>query len=195
MSSANGSQADAPKKPIRDRVLDAALRILGEQGLRALTHARIDQAAGLPRGSSSNYFRTRRALLEGVTQYLAQQEQADFASAAPVVQRDQAIEAFIGMLEAQAGQYRFRTIARYILFVGAGHDEELLAPLMQNRSGFEQWTNAILAALGAKQPVEATTFFMATMDGLLLHRLTIDPDLEFAPHVIRALDSCFQESH
>lgn len=195
MNADKSSQADTPKKAIRERVLDAALRILGEQGLRALTHARIDQAAGLPRGSTSNYFRTRRALLEGVTQYLARQEQADFASVTPVVQRDQAIEAFIGMLEAQAGHYGFRTLARYILFVGAGHDEELLAPLRQNRSGFEQWTSAILAALGAEQPVEATTFFMAIMDGLLLHRLTIDPELEFAPHVIRALDSCLQGSH
>lgn len=66
---------------------------------------------------------------------------------------------------------------------------------MQNRAGFEQWTKTILAVLGAAKPIEATMFFMAILDGLLLHRLTIDPDLEFAPHVIRALDSCLQGSH
>lgn len=190
MPLSTSSRPDPPKKAIRQRALDAALQILGEQGLRALTHARIDQAADLPQGSTSNYFRTRRALLEGVTEYLAQQEQADFARAVPVMQRDQAVQAFIGMLEAQAGPYRFRTLARYILFVAAGHDQELVAPLMQNRAGFERWTSEILAALGAEHPGEATEFFMAVLDGLLLHRLTVDPNVEFAPHVIRALDSC-----
>ena len=194
MSPEKSSQVDMPQKPIRERVLDAALTVLGEQGLRALTHARVDQKAEVPRGSTSNYFRTRRALLEGVTQYLVEQEQADFLGAAPVLQRDQAIEAFTGMLEAQAGPYRFRTLARYALFVGASHDDELLAPLLQNRVGFEQWTTAMLAALGAGSPMESTVFFMAVLDGLLLHRLTIDPDLEFRPHVIRALDSCLRHA-
>lgn len=186
----DSSTQGSPQRTIRQRVLEAALRILGEQGLRALTHARIDRHAGVPPGSTSNYFRTRRALLEGVTQYLAQQEQADFAGAELTMHREQAVAAFVDMLEAQAGPYRFRTLARYTLFVGSGHDVDLLAPLTQNRSGFERWTTAILAALGAVDPVQSATFFMAVLDGLLLHRLTVDPDLEFSSHVVRALDSC-----
>lgn len=179
----------------RDRALDAALRLLGEQGLRALTHARVDARAGLPKGSTSNYFRTRRALLDGVIEHLASQEQADFGGAAldgaaPMLRRDQAVEAFTGMLEAQAGAFRHRTLARYALFVDAAHDGDLLAPLLANRRGFEQWTTTILAVLGSPAPVEATTYLMATLDGLLLHRLTVDPELSFAPHVSRALDAC-----
>ena len=36
------------------------------EGVRALSHARVDERAGLPPGSTSNWFRTRRALLGGV---------------------------------------------------------------------------------------------------------------------------------
>lgn len=185
-----GPTAAPADKPLRDRALDAALHILGRHGLRALTHARVDVAAEMPRGSASNYFRTRRALLAGVVEHLARLEQTDFVGVESMLRREEAIAAFTGMLEAQAGPFAYRTLARYALFVDAAHEPELLAPLRANRRGFEQWTTAILAALGSPDPVPATTFLMAVLDGLLLHRLTVDPELPFAPHVTRAVDSC-----
>ncbi len=47
----------------RDDLLDAAICVLGESGIRGLTHRAVDAAAGLPAGSASNLFRTRDALL------------------------------------------------------------------------------------------------------------------------------------
>lgn len=55
----------------RRRVLDAAIELVGLSGVRALTHARVDAAAELPKGSTSNYFRTRAALVAGVIEHLA----------------------------------------------------------------------------------------------------------------------------
>ena len=63
----------------RNRALEAAVELLGAEGVRALTHARIDDRAGLPSGSTSNSFRTRRALLGGVVDWIAERERADFA--------------------------------------------------------------------------------------------------------------------
>ena len=31
---------------------------------------------------------------------------------------------------------------------------------------------------------------MAALDGILLHRVTVDPEVPFAPHVARALEAC-----
>ncbi|HEX5919668.1 MAG TPA: TetR family transcriptional regulator, partial [Nocardioides sp.] len=42
----------------RTVLLDAALELVGTQGMRGLTHRAVDAAAGLPAGSTSNYFRT-----------------------------------------------------------------------------------------------------------------------------------------
>lgn len=179
--------------PRRESALDAALQILGEQGLRALSHARVDDQAGLPRGSTSNHFRSRRALLDGVVGHLAALEKADFGGATPLRHRDRAVAAFTAMLEAQAGPFRHRTLARYALFVDAAHDRELLAPLLENRRGFELWTTSTLLALEAPDPLDATKLLMATLDGLLLHRLTVDPDLELAPKVARVIDWCLAD--
>jgi hypothetical protein len=52
-----------PVASTKVRALDAAIELLGTEGLRALTHVRVDLRAGLPKGSTSNYFRTRAALL------------------------------------------------------------------------------------------------------------------------------------
>ena len=42
---------------------DAAIAVLADHGGRGLTHRAVDQAAGLPPGTTSNYARTREALL------------------------------------------------------------------------------------------------------------------------------------
>src|ERR1700761_2889176 len=57
-----------------DRVADAALALLAERGTRGLTHRAVDEAAGLPQGSTSNIARTRRALLELAVRRLADRE-------------------------------------------------------------------------------------------------------------------------
>ena len=44
------------------------------------THSRVDAHAGLPRGSTSNYFRTRDALLAGVAAWIAEGETRDLAA-------------------------------------------------------------------------------------------------------------------
>jgi Tetracyclin repressor-like, C-terminal domain len=45
------------------QVADAAIGVLADHGARGLTHRAVDQAAGLPPGTTSNYARTREALL------------------------------------------------------------------------------------------------------------------------------------
>jgi DNA-binding transcriptional regulator YbjK len=62
------------------RILDAAVDVLGERGLRGLTHRAVDQAAGLPEGSSSAYLRTRTALLEAVAEHVARRLTRDIAT-------------------------------------------------------------------------------------------------------------------
>ncbi|MGI5353970.1 TetR/AcrR family transcriptional regulator [Streptomyces sp. CA-252508] len=57
-----------------DLIADAALTLLAERGMRGLTHRAVDEAAGLPQGSTSNYARTRQALLETAVRRLADRE-------------------------------------------------------------------------------------------------------------------------
>ena len=53
-----------PNPERRAQLLDAAIGILADTGVGGLTHRQVDDRAGLPAGTTSNYFRTRQALLE-----------------------------------------------------------------------------------------------------------------------------------
>ena len=64
----------------RDRralLADAAIDLLAEEGMRALTHRAVDARAGLPLGTTSAYFRTRQALLTAVVKRLSDLDRED----------------------------------------------------------------------------------------------------------------------
>lgn len=172
--------------------MDAAIALVGEQGIRALTHARVDERAGLPKGSTSNWFRTRTALLAGVTQWIAEQETRDLG--AVLTQQfddlDGFVEVFSSAIELLTGPHAARTRARYALFLEAASDPELFAPLRVQREGLEAWSRSLLVSLGAKNPDVAVHAFMAFGDGIVLHRLSVDPDAPVRESVAVAVRGC-----
>jgi AcrR family transcriptional regulator len=173
----------------RQRALEAAVELLGAHGVRALTHVRVDERAGLPPGSTSNWFRTRRALLAGVIDWIAEQERTDFDPAAmpAITGLDGLIEGLCAMTELQTGPFAARTRARYALFLELAGDPELGEPLRRQRREFERWTERIVTAVGIPDPGPATRAIMALGDGLLLHRLTVDPGLDMRPAIERTV--------
>ena len=173
----------------RERALEAAVELLGAEGVRALTHARVDERAGLPPGSTSNWFRTRRALLAGIVDWIAERERADFDPTAmpKIAGPDALIDGLCAMAERQTGPFATRTRARYALFLELADDPELAAPLRRQRREFERWTERIVIDVGIADPVPATRALMALGDGLLLHRLTVDPELDMRPAIERAV--------
>lgn len=178
----------------RDRALDAAVELLGEQGIRALTHARVDDRADLPKGSTSNWFRTRDALIAGVITWLAEAERAEFAAggAPRITSPEEMIDALSGFIGMQTGQLAGRTRARYAMFLEGSNDPTLLAPLLRQRALYVEWTTALLAGIGAAHPAEAARTLMATSEGLVLHRLTVDPDAEIRPVIERIVRACME---
>lgn len=173
----------------RERALEAAVELLGAEGVRALTHARVDERAGLPPGSTSNWFRTRRALLGGIVDWIAERERADLEPAAmpTILGVDGLIEGLCAMAELQTGRFAARTRARYALFLELADDPELGEPLRRQRREFERWTERIVITVGIADPVPATRALMALGDGLLLHRLTVDTELDMRPAIERAV--------
>src|SRR3954453_2356028 len=50
----------------RTTLADAGIAVLAREGSRGLTHRAIDAEAGVPVGTTSNYFRSREALFTGL---------------------------------------------------------------------------------------------------------------------------------
>lgn len=160
--------------------------LIGTEGIRALTHGRVDAAAGLPAGSTSNHFRTRAALVAGVIEWMAASDRSD-AGTPEIRSRDELVAALSRMIEVESGPLAARTRARYALFLEG--DEDAVRPLREQRIGMEAWVHGILLALGGESAARSTVFLMAAAEGLLLHRITVDPDAAIADVVARAVDS------
>lgn len=168
----------------RDRALAAAVRLTGEQGVRALTHARVDAEAGLPKGSTSNWFRTRDALVAGVLVWIAEQERADLTSAmAPVRTPDDVVDVLTGLLEDATGIHAVRTRARYALFLETTAAPDAQPSMREQRSLFEEWARAFLSRLGAGDPDTAARALLAVSAGIIVNRLTVAPDAPIRPTV------------
>ncbi len=63
-----------------------------------------------------------------------------------------------------------------MLFLEGTHDDEVLAPMLENQRRFEAWTQDILRGLGAEDPVSGARTMLAPGNGLVLHHLSVDPD-------------------
>ncbi|WP_228798498.1 TetR/AcrR family transcriptional regulator [Nocardia cyriacigeorgica] len=156
----------------REHVIDAAIEVLGTRGPRALTHRAVDDAAGVPTGTTSNYFRTRDALLIGVTERLEQRDYADWAasSSAPTPESlDQLAAGLAEFLARAVTTDRARTLARYALFLEAQSAPAVLESLQRGHARLTDWAATMLRALGIAE--EATRPLVDYLEGAIMHRL------------------------
>ncbi len=173
----------------RERALTAAVEEVGEHGIRGLTHARVDSRAGLPKGSTSNWFRTRAALLAGVVEHLAEAERT-MAPTDGVTTPDDLVDLLCTFVETASGPQAARTRVRLALSLEAAHHPDLVGPLLREREAFVEWAAALLRQVGARQPEQAARTVLACGNGLVFHRLTVEPDVEIRPVIERCVRAC-----
>ncbi len=161
-------------KSNRDRALQAALAIAGGHGIRALTHGRVDSAAGLPAGTTSNHFRTRAALLHATVDHLVETEQSAFAGDSAPQTADDLIHALAQFIRDAVGPQRDLTTARYAFFVEGFHDPHIRETLAQARHGIDVWAAQTLETLGVSRPFAAAGRILTYVDGAILHALAFD---------------------
>ncbi|KAA6435201.1 TetR family transcriptional regulator [Agrococcus sediminis] len=154
----------------RDRVVAAAIELLGTEGARGLTHRRVDERAGLPEGSTSNHFRTRAALVEGASDGLVAAEMLGLR-AMRVESADDLVEQSAQLIELVTGPLRVATAARHVLFLEAAHDVRLRERISASRAGYVAVVEGALRDLGAPEPERAAEALMAASEGIILHRI------------------------
>nr|WP_279587811.1 TetR family transcriptional regulator [Microbacterium ulmi] len=133
-------------------------------------------------------------MLAGVIARIAEGERADLAPAArgPIHSIDEFVDVFTAVVTTLTGPHADRTRARYALFLELSSDPELQAPLRAQRAAFAELARILLAGLGAKHPDAAVEAFMAFGDGLILHRLTVDPGAPVRRSVAIAVRGCLE---
>jgi DNA-binding transcriptional regulator YbjK len=177
----------------RELAAGAALSVLAAHGSRGLTHRAVDTEAGLPPGSTSNYFRTRSSLLEAA---LHRHIELDLPPAELIEQLDEA-----GLTEQQARDLLFAALARvidrearpmiaarYELMLEATRREELRAIYNRSRERVLGLTEMMLQARGCETPIEHAEQMVILFDGIALDQLLESDRALDQEGVERALD-------
>jgi DNA-binding transcriptional regulator YbjK len=160
----------------RAEIADAAIATLARDGMRGLTHRAVDQAAGLPEGSASYYFRTRQALLQATVERLADLDTTDMLdstvlAALPGPDLDTFGDAAAGIVERWLTTGRERQLARYELALEATRRPELRQALIASGAAIRAMVASQFAAAGVRQPDQRAADFVAFLDGLLFDQI------------------------
>ncbi|MDF2559508.1 MAG: TetR family transcriptional regulator [Microbacterium sp.] len=165
----------------RRTIADAGLTVLAREGSRGLTHRAVDAAAQVPTGTTSNYFRSRDALIEGLVERIGERlaptpedlERRANAAPGPGLFAD-----YIRDIVRRLTEDRDVTLALFELRLEGGRRPEVAAVLgAWQRAGFDGDV-AFNTAAGLPGGRREIALFHYAIDGLLLDRLTtpIDPE-------------------
>lgn len=198
-----GRRKRAAPEPARRRaeIADAALAVLASEGSRGLTHRAVDEAAGLPIGSTSNYFRSRDALLEAAARRHAELDApppADVDSAtvpAETLTREQTRELILASLNRVLDPAVWpMVVARYELTMEATRRPSLHPVMEESRTHFVGLATTLLRAGQCNTPEAHARQLIALLDGVTADQLQeADTTLDQAgieELIDRFLDTC-----
>ncbi|HSA51878.1 MAG TPA: TetR/AcrR family transcriptional regulator [Yinghuangia sp.] len=161
---------------------ESAVHLLAERGMRGLTHRAVDEAAGLPLGSTSYYARTRAALLKVALARMTTLEAGEFAEAAAAsatgdeppglaallpTDVDGVVDLLAAIVSDAIRDGRDQKIARYELALEATRRSELRKAYDEAGRVFREAAVAVVAALGARDPARQGRFLVAWCEGVM----------------------------
>ncbi|WP_432560035.1 TetR/AcrR family transcriptional regulator [Granulicoccus sp. GXG6511] len=178
---------------MRARLIEAAIGQLAHEGMRGLTHRRVEQRAGVSQGLVKYHFGSLDGLIEAVVDHMAdieiravmrvtpeQHAQAAATGQVPPAVWQAAREAWAAVI-AQPELVR----ARFELYLHAGRHPGLQAAI---RRGRERFVDAAAASLSSAEPRAGARMVLALVTGLLLHQVSAPDETvdEWAPAYLLA---------
>jgi DNA-binding transcriptional regulator YbjK len=161
-------------------VADAAIAVLADHGGRGLTHRAVDQAAGLPPGTTSNYARTREALLTLALTRIAELDATEGAAglygtgiSGGGMSGSALAEGLAWMLHRMISDdgMRRRVRARFELALEANRRPELRAAYDEMGQRFRAEAARLLAASGSAEPERDAWTLIAWLEGTAFYAL------------------------
>jgi len=180
------SKALSKKVNRREQILEAALWIIGEEGLRGLTYRSVAERANIPLGSTTYYYSSIKALYLDAYDFFLKESYIDV----DVVYKE-ANKIFMGYLKkAHTNKDSFdkvvgdfaSLITDYIRVLAESEldkrkveaafehsaiiDNEIKRLVWKRRSHFIEWCAELFENFGVNHPLEKAELFMGTMNQL-----------------------------
>jgi TetR/AcrR family transcriptional regulator, regulator of biofilm formation and stress response len=160
----------------REKILAATVRIIGGQGLGAVTHRAVAREAGVPLAATTYYFSSKDELLREALRLLAEDEIERIGQRAAELGPElgspklaAAAMAHVLVGDEAAGQ---GLLAKFELYLEAARDPALRATAAHWRGAFIALAESALQTVGAPQPQRRAQLLVAAIDGILVHELS-----------------------
>src|SRR3954464_1906654 len=153
---------------VRNRILEAALRLLAESGAHELTQPKVAKAAGVRQSHLTYYFPTRGDLLQEVARYSIGKLAGDLAHAKVHNPRQTAQ----GIAAGSADKRRVRVLLG--LVTAADRDPKIKARLRKFIDELRGTMTPALAAGGLETNADSVAFFHSVVVGCAVLQLARD---------------------
>jgi DNA-binding transcriptional regulator YbjK len=162
----------------RSELLDAAIHLIGSQGLDAVTHRAVAAAAGVSPASTTYYFRSKDQLIDEALHLVADREIARLRQHREALGEPGAdIGAWAGAIaawleEQLEGEGRIALLAQYHLQLEGARRPELAEVLRSWAMATHGLAQEALTLLGAPDPDAAALLLVCGIDGLRLEAVS-----------------------
>jgi DNA-binding transcriptional regulator YbjK len=159
----------------RRELLDAALRVVADEGLRGLTHRAVDRRAGLPEGTCSAYLRTKQLLLLALAEHVAATLASDVDRLAGELaecagEEEQAVARTLALFERWLEE-RELVMAKLELSLEAPRNPAVAEVLSVWRGRLVAVVDGMLTRAGKTHSLSRSEALVASFDGLLIAAL------------------------
>lgn len=156
----------------RDRIIDAAIEVLSEEGVAGTSHRKVAQRADVPLGSMTYHFENMDELLrEAFTRFATSVSDQFEVRLGAARTADEARDAVVQLIEADLVDTQRDLVLTHELYTLAAKDETY-------RDLTQQWMARSRAALEKHFDPLTAQVLDATIEGLTIHRAlsTTRPD-------------------
>ena len=159
----------------RERILDAALRLIGEHGIGALTNRAVATAAGVSLGTLTYHFGSQTDLLRECLDRFVDAETDRVARVAlslagsgltPEQAADEAERTIVALTHAP------EQIAHLDLHLQAARDPALRPAAARSLAAYDRLATSILEGLGVPEPARHAPAVVTLLYGLAVRRLS-----------------------
>jgi TetR/AcrR family transcriptional regulator, regulator of biofilm formation and stress response len=152
----------------RRAILEAALRLISERGVGAVSHRAVAEEAGVPLASTTYYFESLDEVLEGALRLFVDEEAARLTELAERLEGQELpaleiVRLFRSELEPDVAQFE--------LYVEAARRPRLREVARQSIEMYASVAAAAMRAAGVDEPAFNPRAFVALFDGYGLHRI------------------------
>jgi DNA-binding transcriptional regulator YbjK len=155
----------------RELILDAAIRVLGDEGLGALTHRRVAAEAGLPVAATTYWFASKEQLLVAAYRLAADRDIARVRRIAAGAEGGDLAATLTELVGSEIDEGRTALVACYTMWLEAARRPALRAIEEEWTAGYISVLESVLARAGSPHPRVDAEVLSATLDGLLLAHL------------------------